>query len=67
MTASDIAYIYERACLRKANLSEESANRIIDLALKDRKQMLYYYKCQFCSSYHLTSKQPFHSDNVKVL
>lgn len=67
MTASDIAHIYERACLRKANLSEETANRIIDLALKQREQMLYYYKCQFCSSFHLTSKEPFTSDNVKVV
>jgi hypothetical protein len=53
-------YIYEyfeRKCLRKANLTEEKANHVVDMAASEG-LTLYYYKCDLCSSYHLTKTCP---------
>lgn len=58
MTEQEVQHIFHRACLRKANLSEETANEIINKALAREHKLLYYYKCQFCDSYHLTSREP---------
>lgn len=63
----DIDYLFESACLRKANLTEEVANRIIDTALQERKQLLYYYKCPYCSSIHLTKQEPYEVEKLKVI
>lgn len=52
---SDIEWVMNSACLRKKNLSEEEANRIIDYHFKNGR-LLYYYKCPFCLSFHLTKK-----------
>jgi predicted restriction endonuclease len=61
MQKEDIEYILERACLRKANLNEETANQIVDKALQKDNKLLYYYRCQFCNSIHLTSQVPDNS------
>jgi predicted SprT family Zn-dependent metalloprotease len=61
MQKEDIEYILERACLSKANLNEEAANQIIDKALQKKQKLLYYYRCQFCNSIHLTSQVPDNS------
>ncbi len=57
MDSQMIAYLMERMCLRKSNLQEEQANRIIDEELT-RGRVLYYYKCPLCSSHHITSQPP---------
>jgi hypothetical protein len=38
-------------------MSRELADKAVDKAL-ERGLMLYYYKCQFCGSLHMTSKEP---------
>lgn len=55
MTPEVVKMIFEKACLTKANLTEEIANCIVDKAAKDG-LLLYYYKCMFCGSYHMTRK-----------
>lgn len=57
LNVSDVQYIMNRTCLQKSNLTEERANSIIDHHLKNGK-LLYYYKCPFCNSFHLTKKIP---------
>lgn len=52
-----IRFIFERSCLKKSNLSLETANNIVDLHAREGR-LLYYYKCNFCSSYHLSKKSP---------
>lgn len=46
-----------RSCLYKRNLSLDKANNIVD-AFAKQNMILYYYKCQLCSSYHLTKRVP---------
>jgi hypothetical protein len=49
--------IIRRSCLSKKSFSKEGADKIVDkLAFKNEE--IYYYKCDFCSSYHLTSRIP---------
>jgi hypothetical protein len=50
-----ILYIFERTCLRKKNLTEEDANVIVDIEARHGR-LIYFYKCQFCLSFHMTSK-----------
>jgi hypothetical protein len=57
VTVTDIKFIFYRACLRKANLSLADAESIVTKSMSENK-LLYYYKCDFCSSYHLTSQEP---------
>jgi hypothetical protein len=67
VTHDKIEYIFERSCLRKANLTEEVANSIIDRCLQQENRMLYYYKCNFCNSFHLTSQEPTSETKVEVI
>lgn len=53
MSPAIIKLIFEKACLTKQNLTEEEANSIVDKAAKDG-LLLYFYKCDFCGSIHLT-------------
>jgi hypothetical protein len=55
---SDIEYVFETACLSKANLSEDTANDIIDRVLMYEGLVLFYYKCVLCGSHHLTRQEP---------
>lgn len=52
-----VKHIMERACLRKKNLSEEQANQIVDRNMKQGK-LIYFYKCQYCNSHHMTKSAP---------
>lgn len=66
MKPSTIVWEVTNACLRKANLTEEQANSIIDHRLKEG-MLLYYYKCKFCSSFHLTRKSPLeHEEKLEI-
>lgn len=56
LSPTEIKYIMERSCLRKKNLSLEKANQFVDRSAKEGKTV-YFYKCDFCSSYHMT-RQP---------
>lgn len=56
MNPWDIKYIIEVSCIRKKARSKEQADEIVDIKAKQG-QLIYYYKCKFCSSYHMTSKQ----------
>lgn len=67
VSAKDITRYFERSCLRKANLSEEKANRIIDDNIKYYDLVLYYYKCDFCCSHHLTSSEPTKYSHVEII
>lgn len=60
-----VKLIFEKACLTKANLTEEVANCIVDKAARDG-LLLYFYKCPFCSSFHMTKKAE-HVDNHLVV
>jgi len=48
-----ITEIIERSCTNKKSLSKEEADDIIDRKAR-RGQVMYYYKCEFCSRFHLT-------------
>lgn len=63
----EIAYIIGRSCLRKANLTEEEANALVDHILKTEGRLIYFYKCTFCNSIHLTKsiKTPVNKIDVK--
>lgn len=63
----DIKYIMERSCLNKRSYTKKSADDAIDFALKHDNKLFYYYKCQFCSSFHLTSKIPVTFKHLEVV
>jgi hypothetical protein len=50
-----VTEIILRTCIEKVSLSKEQADNYIDQKL-EQGILLYYYKCQFCSRYHV-SKQ----------
>lgn len=55
-----------RSCLSKSNLTEAEANRIVDLHFVEG-NLMYYYKCAICSSFHLTSREPLEELDIKVI
>ena len=57
MSPSLVRYIMERTCLRKKNLNKEKANRVIHIFARQG-ELVYYYKCHFCNSFHVTSSPP---------
>ncbi len=65
--AQDIKFIMERSCINKRSYSQKAADDIIDSALLYQNKMFYYYKCQFCSSFHLTSKEPVTIKHLEVV
>lgn len=67
MSQDEIKHIFERSCLRKAQLSENDANCIIDFHLETDGLLLYYYKCPFCNSIHLTKQVPQDETRVEVI
>ena len=54
--SNKISYIIKRTCLDKRQLSKLNADIAIESYAK-KKIVMYYYKCPFCSSYHLTKKE----------
>lgn len=67
MLPQEIEYIFDRSCLRKKQLTEEIANKIVDQQLNEEGRLMYFYKCPFCSSFHLTSKIPYEETRLKVI
>lgn len=67
MTKEDIDKKFDAVCLRKRNLSENEANDYIDKYLIETNVLLYYYKCPFCSSIHLTKKEPYELEIFEVI
>lgn len=53
----NVEWFIQRSCLNKKSLSKDRADRAVDKAAKGN-TMVYYYKCKFCSSFHMTSKPP---------
>lgn len=47
--------IFDKTCLTKSNLTEEAANHVVDRAAMEG-LLLYFYKCMFCGSFHMTKK-----------
>ena len=67
MQPKDLIAEIARKCLTKSNLTLERADDIVTKAMHNG-LTLYYYKCNVCSSYHLTSKCPtFHRERIKVV
>lgn len=52
-----VKFLIERSCLDKKNLSKQEADRVVDWN-SSRGKLLYYYKCDFCQSYHMTRQEP---------
>ena len=66
-TAENIQFIIERSCLNKRSYTRKSADDVVDQALKEHNKLFYYYKCQFCNSFHLTSKEPVVVKHLEVV
>lgn len=64
---SAIPHFFHASCLRKENLTEEEANLIIDKIAIEQKRAVYYYKCQICKSYHLTSQIPEQKYKMEII
>ena len=67
MTAEHINYIFYRSCVEKKNFSEEEANDVIDRVLANEQRLMYYYKCPFCSSFHLTKNEPNNETMIEII
>jgi hypothetical protein len=61
-----IKYVIERSCLNKKSFSEETANKVIDF-LASKNEEMYFYKCDFCGSHHLTSRTPNVPKVIRIL
>lgn len=44
---------WNKTCLKKAKLTEKTANKIISMS----KVKLYKYRCPYCFGWHLTRKE----------
>lgn len=57
ITDRKLKKLMNRACLRKKNFTFEKANKLVDrkMALGE---LIYFYKCVFCGSYHMTRNPP---------
>lgn len=64
--ASRIQFIINQACLRKGNLRQEEADRIVDHHAREGR-LIYYYKCDFCGSIHLTKHQTTPKRKLEVI
>ncbi len=64
-TPDQIQQIAWKACLRKQNLSEETANRIVDQAASEG-NVVYFYKCTLCLSFHITGSPPLPEDKLNL-
>lgn len=63
--SSRSAYVIVRTCVAKKSYSKQAADDYITEAAKQGK-VLYYYKCQFCSRYHL-SKHDHTVNSVDII
>lgn len=57
-----IIRLINRSCIEKTGLSKEGADRIVDFNAKNG-ILLYYYKCVYCSAYHITKNEPYDTNN----
>lgn len=55
-----VKFVFERSCLRKKSFSRNAADAVVD-RFAEKGELIFYYKCQFCNSYHMTKR----SDEVK--
>jgi hypothetical protein len=56
----------KRSCLDKKSFSEEKANKVVDF-LASKNEEMYFYKCDFCGSHHLTSRTPNVPKVIRIL
>ncbi len=54
---NDASWIVQRMCTNKKAHTKEIADRIVD-EHANRKSIIYYYKCDLCGKFHMTSKTP---------
>lgn len=59
-----VKFIY-RSCINKKNFTEEGANAVVD-KLSSQGILMYFYKCQLCNAFHLTSKPPLEDVDLNV-
>lgn len=55
-----VKFVFERSCLNKKSFSREAADAVVD-RFAEKGELIFYYKCQFCNSFHMTRR----SDEVK--
>lgn len=55
---NDVKRFIQRSCLSKKDLTKEKADDIVDRAAMYEGLTLYYYKCNFCNSFHMTGNPP---------
>lgn len=58
-------HVAHRQCLRKKNLSLEKANQVVD-AKATKGILVYFYKCPWCSSYHITGKPEYRGKDLVI-
>lgn len=63
---SRLRWIIKRTCLRKRNLTEEEANQIVDECAA-KGDLIYFYKCDFCNSHHMTRKSVEPTEKISVI
>jgi hypothetical protein len=61
-----IKYVMEKSCINKKSFSEEKANQVVDF-FATKKDAIYFYKCDFCGSHHLTRRKPNMPKVLKIL
>lgn len=66
VTPEKIREIFERACLNKKSFSKEKADIIVD-KLAFNGELIYYYKCSFCSAYHLTTQEHSPLEQLEII
>lgn len=49
--------IINRSCTNKKAFNLKKADQIVTSYL-ERKELMFYYKCPICKSYHLTKNEP---------
>jgi hypothetical protein len=57
MKASQVSHRVVFSCLRKKSFSKKAADAAIE-RLAEQKKLYFYYKCELCGAFHLTSKEP---------
>lgn len=55
--STNLLWQLNRTCLDKQSYSLKEADNLVTILLNDSK-LAYYYRCNLCSRYHLTSKEP---------
>lgn len=53
----DLLWQLNRTCLEKQSYNLSDADSLVDM-FASRGKIMFYYKCNLCARYHLTSKEP---------